>query len=70
LFFEWKYKKVGEAIGAGAFGLVYKVVKRGDESGQLFAAKVGRRGHHDMENEYEIMKKLDHPNIAQEYDFF
>jgi hypothetical protein len=70
-FFEWKYKKIGEALGTGANGLVFKVVKRGEENGQVYAAKIFGRGFHDdLKHEYDMMAMLDHPAIPHEHAYF
>jgi len=44
--FERKYKTIGE-LGTGAMGIVVKVVRQDDPTGQVYAAKLSRHGFYE-----------------------
>jgi hypothetical protein len=71
LFFKFNYELVGDEVGAGASGFLYKVKKRGDDSGIVYAAKLYRRGfQEEAEREFKIKQQLDHPGIPKLMDYY
>jgi len=69
--FAAKYKSIGDKLGAGAVGIVYKAVKRDDPNGEVFAAKMFRRGFNVAAMpEIESGKYLDHPRVTRVYETF
>ena len=66
------FYEIGDSIGEGAFGKIYKVVHK--ETGAIRAVKRLKKKAMDQENqkyilsEYEALKKLDHPNIVKLID--
>lgn len=72
-----RFYEVGDAIGDGKFGVVYKCTKR--SSGQKFALKVVNKLEmqqmlpNSCSDEGKILEKIHHPNIIrlyQSFDFF
>jgi len=66
--------KIGKVLGEGAFGEVRLCTHR--ESGEKRAVKVLRKDAMDeeetkaMQNEINILRDLDHPNIVKIYEYF
>ncbi|XP_015786422.1 myosin light chain kinase, smooth muscle isoform X2 [Tetranychus urticae] len=64
--------KLGEELGRGKFGIVYKCVEK--KSGRQFAAKFINTDRKDdrlaVEREVDLMRQLQHPRILQLYDAF
>lgn len=54
-----------EKLGEGTSGVVWKVKKEG----QVYAMKIYKPGSEAfLKDEFELMQKLDHPNIVNEYE--
>ncbi|EAR92076.3 calmodulin-domain kinase (macronuclear) [Tetrahymena thermophila SB210] len=64
-----KYEKL-EVIGEGGFGVVYKVLDR--ETKLIKAMKRLKKNSKliQTDNELELLKRLDHPNIIRIFDFY
>jgi calcium-dependent protein kinase len=69
-----KFYKLGELMGKGSFGKVYKVLHY--QTNQLRAMKqvikdkISREDEINMEKEIEVLTQLDHPNIIKIYEYF
>lgn len=51
--------------------MLFKVVKRGEDNGKQYAAKLYRHGfHEEAERELKIKEQLDHPGIPKLIDYF
>jgi len=64
---------VGEKIGTGAYGEIYKCVHK--ESQTSRAVKVvqkssSKKENEDVMKEFKIIKELDHPNLLKVYELF
>jgi serine/threonine protein kinase len=70
--FAAKYRVISDKeLGAGGVGIVYRAVKRDDPNGEVFAAKMFRRGFNNSANpEIESGKYLDHPRVTRVYETF
>ncbi|HYO83844.1 MAG TPA: serine/threonine-protein kinase [Bryobacteraceae bacterium] len=61
-------------VGEGGVGTVYRAVREGEESGQIFAIKVLKRGLDTavilrrFDDERRILSRLNHPNIGRLFD--
>jgi calcium-dependent protein kinase len=62
----------GETLGEGSYGKVYKVIHK--HTKELRAMKMIRKdtryNDHEIMNEIEILKNLDHPKIVKIFEFF
>jgi calcium-dependent protein kinase len=69
-----EYYKIGELLGSGSFGKVYKVLHI--STNQLRAMKVVLKDkistseEKDLEKEITVLSQLDHPNIIKIYEYF
>ena len=68
------YYSIEDKLGEGGFGVVYRALCR--QTGTLKAAKVMKKARmpeewlKKVENEVELLKKLDHPNILKVYEAY
>lgn len=66
--------RMGEYIAEGAFGKVFKAYNK--ENGQIVAVKQIFKGKMDerelevQQNEIELLKACDHPNVVRLHDYF
>ena len=72
------YEKV-QFLGQGAFGSVYKVVRKNSGTREIIRAlkeiskesmDVNEDNKEEIKNEIEVLKNIDHPNIMKIFEFF
>ena len=72
------YEKV-QFLGQGAFGSVYKVVRKNSGTREIIRAlkeiskesmNVNEENKEEIKNEIEVLKNIDHPNIMKIFEFF
>ena len=84
-FIVQRTKNISEAyeklqfLGQGAFGSVYKVVRKNSGTREITRAlkeiskksmNVSEESKEEIKNEIEVLKNIDHPNIMKIFEFF
>ena len=84
-FIVQRTKNISEAyeklqfLGQGAFGSVYKVVRKNSGTREIIRAlkeiskksmNVSEESKEEIKNEIEVLKNIDHPNIMKIFEFF
>lgn len=69
-----QYYELGEVIGRGAFGVLYRAVRK--EDGQMFVIKklwtmnMQKKDKDTVNSEIQILRQLNHPNVVKLIDYF
>lgn len=64
--------KIGKELGYGKYGVVRLAMKKNFEQKRFALKTISRtlQGETPLENEFEILKSVDHPNIIKFYEMF